>query len=91
MTDPLGALAAEMRAEAARNKIPITQLATHIGQSRDITSKKLNGTREMTARDVLKISHALGLSATELVARAEAAALKETQWPPTTRSPSGHA
>lgn len=71
--------ASEVRAEMARQGIKPRDLVSQVPFSQASLSRKLNGQREFTVEELGYTAHALGLSGSELLARAEAAALKETR------------
>lgn len=65
-------VAAEIRAEAARQGVTFLALAEGSGMSIKTCSRKLRGHSGITTTDLWRLAHVLGVSASELVARAEA-------------------
>ena len=65
-------LAAEIRAEAARQRVTVTALARQVGMSTKTCSRKLQGHSGITTADLWQFADALGVPAGELIARAEA-------------------
>lgn len=63
-------LAAEIRAEMARQQITGQDLAPLIGMSRSTLSRKTTGAAQMTMHDLEAISAALGVEPWEMVRRA---------------------
>ena len=64
-------VAAEVRAEAARQSVTVTALAERAGMSVKTCSRKLHGHSRITAVDLWRFGDALGVSAATLMARAE--------------------
>lgn len=70
---PIGdAIAAEVRAELARQQIGISELAQRVGMARTTLSRKINQTGAFTPAELSHIGHELGTSAADLMRRAEA-------------------
>jgi transcriptional regulator with XRE-family HTH domain len=67
------ALAAELRAEMERQGITGLELAARSRVDPSSISRWSRGRREMSAETIRSVAHGLGLTAEELVARAEAA------------------
>lgn len=68
----------EIRAVLARRKLSISHLAEQLGTSRDRLSNRVNGRTPLTIGELGEIGHALGMSVTELLARAETEYRSET-------------
>ncbi|WP_250504883.1 helix-turn-helix domain-containing protein [Bowdeniella massiliensis] len=66
-----GAVAAEVRAELARQQIGISDLAERVGMARTTLSRKINKTGAFTPAELSRIGHELGTSAADLMRRAE--------------------
>ena len=66
-------VSAEIRAEAARHRLPLAFLADKAGVSRQTFSRKINGQISFRLREVNGVANYFGLTASELLARAEAA------------------
>lgn len=64
-------VAAEVRAEAARQSVTVTALAERAGMSVKTCSRKLHGRSRITTGDLWRFGDALGVSAATLMARAE--------------------
>lgn len=79
-------VAAEVRAEAARQGVAVTALARRAGMSVKTCSRKLHGHSRITTSDLWRFSDALGISAATLMARAEQAERPRGL----TRVPRGH-
>lgn len=71
------ALAAEVRAEAARQKISTVDLANAASMRRSTLSLRLNGHSPFSFDELDKIARALGLRTSDLMSRAET--LREAQ------------
>lgn len=69
-TDTRAAVAAEVRAAMARNKVTQQQLADSIGISRMSLSARLNGVRAFTSDDLFAIAYALDVPVADLMVRA---------------------
>ena len=67
------ALAGEVRAEAARQRLAGTTIAEHLGYTKQTVSQKLNGRIAITVVDLFVIAKLLHVPATEIFRRAEAA------------------
>ena len=65
------ALGAEIRAEAAAQKIPMTRLAEASGIGRVTLYRYLDATRDMPVAVLLDLSTAVGVSADVLMTRAQ--------------------
>lgn len=63
----------EIRAEAARHRLPLAFLAAKAGVSRQTFSRKINGQMSFRLKEVDGVANYFGLTASELLARAEAA------------------
>jgi len=64
------ALAAEIRAEVARQRRTTTDLATEIGMSGAALGRRLRGEHPFDVTELEQIARALGISVTDLWARA---------------------
>lgn len=64
-------IAAEIRAEMARQKISINQLAEDIGMPISTLRRSVNGDRPFTLDEFWEITSSLGIKPVEVVARAE--------------------
>lgn len=65
-------IAAEIRGELAKRKMTLTELSERTGMHFSTISRKVSlETRGLTMLEVHKIASALGITATELVSRAE--------------------
>lgn len=69
-------VAAEVRAEAARQGISISHLAEAARVTPKTCARKLRGRSGITTTDLWNFAHVLGVDASELVARAEKADLE---------------
>jgi transcriptional regulator with XRE-family HTH domain len=67
-------VAAEVRAEMARQKYGPTQLAAAASISRPRLHRRLSGTVPFNTDELIAIGQALGIAASEFMARAEARA-----------------
>lgn len=65
------AIGAEVRAEAAAQKIPMTRLAEAAGIGRVTLYRYLDATRDMPVAVLLDLSTAVGVGADVLMARAQ--------------------
>lgn len=74
-------IAAELRAEMARQKITQTDLADKLFISQRALGYRLNGERKMSWGDTAKVAAALGLKLSEVVIRAETALASLDQAP----------
>lgn len=63
------AIAAELRAERGRRRVPQTKLAAAIGRNQSYVSTRLNGHGALTIDELVVICDALGIRADELLAR----------------------
>lgn len=63
------AIAAELRAERGRRRVPQTRLAAAIGRNQSYVSTRLNGHGSLTIDELVIICDALGIRADELLAR----------------------
>lgn len=66
-------IAAEIRAERARQSLSMQELAAKAGFSRLALSRRVNGNVPMGSLDLVRIARALGLPAAEIMRRAEKA------------------
>jgi transcriptional regulator with XRE-family HTH domain len=66
------AIAAEVRAERARQGISLASLAAAIGKSPDTLTSRLLGKRPFHVEELLAICNLLGITLDELIARAVA-------------------
>lgn len=66
-------IASEIKALAQERGIPLADLAATAGITRQTLSTKINGHSVFTVPEVVAIAAALGVSASSLLARAEAA------------------
>lgn len=73
-SDRRAKVAAEIRAELARQGKSATQLATATGIGRDTMRRRLNGVYPFNSDELYSICHFLGISIVELTERTEAAA-----------------
>lgn len=64
-------LNAEIRAEMARQKITVADLARSLGVTRQSASRKLNASHPINNEDLSGVAAALGVPAWELIRRAE--------------------
>lgn len=64
-------LAAEIRAEAARQDVSVSTLAERTGLAYRTVTRKTNGETPLTWSDVQAFAHALGIQPSELVLSAE--------------------
>lgn len=71
-TSGSGQLAAEIRAEMARQGETAVRVARAIGLSPATLSRKINGRRELLVTEAAEIAEHLGVSLSELARRAEA-------------------
>lgn len=65
------ALASEVRAEAARQRLAGTAIAEHLGYTKQTVSQKLNGRIAITVVDLFAIGKLLHVPAAEIYRRAE--------------------
>nr|DAY22977.1 MAG TPA: helix-turn-helix domain protein [Caudoviricetes sp.] len=65
------ALASEVRAEAARQRLAGTAIAEHLGYTKQTISQKLNGKTAITVEDLFAIAKLLHVPAAEIFRRAE--------------------
>lgn len=65
------ALASEVRAEAARQRLAGTAIAEHLGYTKQTISQKLNGRTAITVEDLFAIGKLLHVPAAEIYRRAE--------------------
>lgn len=65
------ALASEVRAEAARQRLAGTAIAEHLGYTKQTISQKLNGRTAITVEDLFAIAKLLHVPAAEIFRRAE--------------------
>lgn len=63
------AIAAELRAERGRRRVPQTRLAEAIGRNQSYVSTRLNGHGSLTIDELVVICDVLGLRADQLLAR----------------------
>lgn len=70
---------AEIRAEAARHRLPLAFLAAKAGVSRQTFSRKINGQMSFRLKEVNGVANYFGLTASELIARAEHALAASTK------------
>lgn len=75
------ALASEVRAEAARQRLARTAIAEHLGYTKQTVSQKLNGRIAITVEDLFAIGKLLHVPAAEIYRRAEEAAEKKALEP----------
>ena len=69
MTDrPDDLVAAEIRAEIARQRVSHAALAAKLGVSRPYLSRRLSGETPLSVADVARIADALGVPATQFTA-----------------------
>lgn len=68
-----GLIAGEIRAELARRKIQVKTLSEQVGMAREVLSNRVNGHVPFTAAELVKVANAIGVSAVELMGRAERA------------------
>lgn len=71
------ALAGEVRAEAARQRLARTAIAEHLGYTKQTVSQKLNGKTAITVEELFAIAKLLNVPAVEIFRRAEEAAEKK--------------
>ena len=71
------ALASEIRAEAARQRLAGTAIAEHLGYTKQTISQKLNGKTAITVEDLFAIAKLLHVPAAEIFRRAEESLTKE--------------
>ena len=71
-------LAVEIRAEMMRQGHTLASAAEHLCIAPQAVGRKLNGHRGLSLSDLVDIADWLGVSAAELMARAEAAAKRPT-------------
>ena len=71
-TDLDAAVASEVRAEAARVGLSVSRLADRVGVRRHTLSARLNGPTPFRPSELSAVASALGVTASALVARAEA-------------------
>ncbi|GAA3618367.1 hypothetical protein GCM10022223_38900 [Kineosporia mesophila] len=71
MADLQTVIAANVRSERARLKLTQRQLGERLGVSGDTVSDIESGQRTTTANDIPRFCEALGITITELFARAE--------------------
>ena len=64
-------IASEIRAEMARKKLTVAELAAGAGISRASLSRKLHEHNEITLPELLRVARILGTSASEIMRRAE--------------------
>ena len=67
------AVAAEVRAEIARQKLQVTKLAPKALMTRDELNSRVNGRVPFTATDLKHVAEAMGVTPTLLIKRAEEA------------------
>lgn len=67
------AVAAEFRAEAARQRMNNTRIAECIGSSRQAVCGQLSGKQNLSLMSMVSLSAAVQLPLSEIIARAEAA------------------
>ena len=67
------ALAIEIRSELPRRGLNVTSLATRAGMERDVLTTRLTGRTDWRRRELQAVASVLGLTASELMARAESA------------------
>lgn len=77
---------AEIRAELARQRMTYADLAQKLGTSRQNISRKLTSNRPISSTDLFEIAHALNITASEIIRRAEQA-LDTTPPNPTNNPP----
>ncbi len=65
------ALAIEIRSELPRHGLNVTTLAAHAGMERDVLTTRLTGRTDWRRRELQAVAKVLGLTASELMARAE--------------------
>ncbi len=65
------ALASEIRAEAARQRLAGTTIADYLGYTKQTVSQKLNGRINITVADLFAIAKLLHIPAAEIFRRAE--------------------
>lgn len=70
-TDLDQAVASEVRAEMARQKITATDLASKIGMVRATLSDRINGHIAFSAGELVSVAGALGITASDLTGEAE--------------------
>ena len=73
------ALASEVRAEAARQRLTGTAIAEHLGYTKQTVSQKLNGRIAITVEDLFAIAKLLHVPGAEIYRRAEESALAAAQ------------
>lgn len=71
------ALASEVRAEAARQRLSRTAIAEHLGYTKQTVSQKLNGWTDISVEDLFAIAKLLHVPAAEIFRRAEESLTKE--------------
>lgn len=67
------ALAIEIRSELPRHGLNVTSLAARAGMERDVLTTRLTGRTDWRRRELQAVAVVLGLTASELMARAERA------------------
>lgn len=65
------AVAVEVRAEMARQRMTQQELADKLGHSKTYVYRRLNGLTPLSMVDLVSIAHALDVAVTKLVASAE--------------------
>lgn len=64
-------IASEIRAEMARKKLTVAELADGAGISRASLSRKLHEHTELTLAELVRIAYILGTTASDLMRRTE--------------------
>jgi transcriptional regulator with XRE-family HTH domain len=72
-------IAGEIRAEMARSSVTVSALAERLGMGRSTLSRKLNQDQDFTSGQLDIIADSLGLTASTLIAHAEARRQSRTE------------